>query len=821
MSLRKDGDVRGGGVPTRRARVVSAVAILAVCAAICLRAAPAFAYYPTSSISGIPATWTAGDVTFTLTSDSSEAQIQYWIDGDPTGDIYYLPVTITADGYTYVEYACHDGHSLREDPHYATILIDKSAPVTSVTGAPTGWTTPGTYALHVTPGDAYSGVAATYYRIDDGPPQLLAGTTVSVTSTRTTWVDCWSVDRVGNVEVPKTTVIHVDGGLPATTLSGLPGTPWGWTSSPVIFSLAGESPSGPVASTIYRLGSGPLTVFSGPVTFSTEGATPLAFSSVDAVGAREPTRTVMLDIDYSPPVSWATGLPGGPTPSNVTFALAGSDALSGLAAIDYSLDGAATVPYVAPVTLAAGADTSSTHTLTWWAVDRAGNAEAAHSSSIQLDTRLPITTLSGAPSGWVSGDVTFVLSAFSPGYQVSGTYYRFGSGAVHAYTSPVVVSSLEATTVSFWSQDSQGQIESPQSRTLLIDRIAPVSTASGIPGGASPVPVTFTLQGSDTGSGLKEIRYRLGSGSVAVYAGPVTVSSPGLTTVTWWAVDWAGNAEAPHAATADIESGGVATSISGVPPGWSRGDVTFSLEAQGDASGGTYYRVGAQPLTGYAAPVTISSEGTTDVSWYSVNGLGVAEPLHTAQVRIDRTPPVTTSDVATSYPGAATIHLSASDALSGVAGTTWSLDGGVATSGTVVQVSTSGTHTVTYASTDVAGNGEAPHGDTFTVGGASAPSALTIAVTPKSVALPRPFALSGILSHGVVGDLCVVEVRKPGSARWSYSSARGAYQASPSVVAWWYRYTPKLRGTYTFRVRFAGGAGRAPTVSGTVSVRVR
>jgi hypothetical protein len=89
------------------------------------------------------------------------------------------------------------------------------------------------------------------------------------------------------------------------------------------------------------------------------------------------------------------------------------------------------------------------------------------------------------------------------------------------------------------------------------------------------------------------------------------------------------------------------------------------------------------------------------------------------------------------------------------------------------------------------------------------------------VALPRPFTLSGILSHGVVGDLCVVEVRKPGSGRWSYSSARAAYAASPASVGWWYRYTPRLRGTYTFRVRFAGGAGRAPTVSGTVSVRVR
>jgi hypothetical protein len=67
----------------------------------------------------------------------------------------------------------------------------------------------------------------------------------------------------------------------------------------------------------------------------------------------------------------------------------------------------------------------------------------------------------------------------------------------------------------------------------------------------------------------------------------------------------------------------------------------------------------------------------------------------------------------------------------------------------------------------------------------------------------------------------VVYVRKPGSPRWSYSSARLAYGETDATAKWWYRYTPKLRGTYSFYVKFAGGAGAPASTSRTISVSVR
>lgn len=103
-----------------------------------------------------------------------------------------------------------------------------------------------------------------------------------------------------------------------------------------------------------------------------------------------------------------------------------------------------------------------------------------------------------------------------------------------------------------------------------------------------------------------------------------------------------------------------------------------------------------------------------------------------------------------------------------------------------------------------------------------AATSITIGSSASRVAYRKPFVLSGVLTPGGVGDLCVVYVKKPGSGRWSYSSARLAYAADGAGGGiWWYRYTPKLRGTYCFYARFAGDAGRLSSQSRTIGVTVR
>jgi hypothetical protein len=104
------------------------------------------------------------------------------------------------------------------------------------------------------------------------------------------------------------------------------------------------------------------------------------------------------------------------------------------------------------------------------------------------------------------------------------------------------------------------------------------------------------------------------------------------------------------------------------------------------------------------------------------------------------------------------------------------------------------------------------------------PGTVGISAAPTSVKLPKPFVLQGRLFPGMSNDPCVVYVKKPGSARWSYSSNRLAYWPSYSDVGyadWWYRYTPKATGTYQFYVQYAGDSGRLAATSKTISVSVK
>lgn len=73
---------------------------------------------------------------------------------------------------------------------------------------------------------------------------------------------------------------------------------------------------------------------------------------------------------------------------------------------------------------------------------------------------------------------------------------------------------------------------------------------------------------------------------------------------------------------------------------------------------------------------------------------------------MDATPPNTTTNALGGYRGAATINLTATDAVSGVDNTQWCLDGGEFFTGTTVTTDTVGPHWLQYFSVDKLGNAE-------------------------------------------------------------------------------------------------------------------
>ncbi len=174
------------------------------------------------------------------------------------------------------------------------------------------------------------------------------------------------------------------------------------------------------------------------------------------------------------------------------------------------------------------------------------------------DTTAPTTTHTLAPpapaSGWHAGDATVTLST-EPG---ATTQYKLGTGAFQSYTGPVMVSDEGTTVVTYRSTDAEGNVEADKTVTVKIDKTAPASTATP-DGGTFTGPTAVTLAGTDSGSGVAKVEYRLDGGAWTEYTSPVTISGTGQHTLERRATDVAGNVSGVASGTYTIQSGGAPT----------------------------------------------------------------------------------------------------------------------------------------------------------------------------------------------------------------------------------------------------------------------
>lgn len=240
--------------------------------------------------------------------------------------------------------------------------------------------------------------------------------------------------------------------------------------------------------------------------------------------------------------------------------------------------------------------------------------------------------------------------------------------------------------------------------------------------------------------------------------------------------------------------------------GWNRSDVLVSLSASDAPDGSgvarTVCQLDDQTPGIFTGAVLLSTEGTHTVRFRSIDRAGNAEATQTATIRIDEGVPTTTDDHVTSYTASATVHLLAADPLSGVASTTWTLDGSVGT-GLSPATSTLGSHTLKYATTDVAGNVEDTHTVTFVVL-ATPPTVYSTKVKlsgASSIKVRKSYKLLGTISPSAAGGrVKIVLTRLAGRKYRSYSTVyatlvRGTFS---------YSFKPKYRGSWRATVSFGG-----------------
>jgi Chitobiase/beta-hexosaminidase C-terminal domain len=173
---------------------------------------------PTTTASASPSSgWTKGPVTLTLAAtDSGGSGLKatyYKIDGQ-SQQTYSKPVSLTT-GST-VTYWSVDKAGNSEQTHSFTPQIDTTAPTTTATAAPSGWTN-GSVTLTLAASDSGgSGLKAIYYKID-GQSQQTYSAPVKLTSA--TAVTYWSVDNAGNSEKTHSFTPQIDTTPPVVTIT--------------------------------------------------------------------------------------------------------------------------------------------------------------------------------------------------------------------------------------------------------------------------------------------------------------------------------------------------------------------------------------------------------------------------------------------------------------------------------------------------------------------------------------------------------------------------------------------------------------------------
>lgn len=367
-----------------------------------------------------------------------------------------------------------------------------------------------------------------------------------------------ATDRAGNVETaPSTfdTSIVYDHTAPITMASLSDDPAPTWHNHDVTVSLSsGDSLSG-VIGTSYRIDGGTWSTYSSTITITNQGSHVLEYRSMDGAGNVEPIHSVTVNIDTTTPTSSVSSITGNTGQNGwyrgaVVVTLHGQDAFSGVSMIEYRIDGSTWIVYDSGFQLSA----EGSHVLEYRATDIAGNVEETKIIELHIDVDKPVTavTLTGTAGlpGYYNDPVTVNLSASDANSGINKTFYRVDGGEWLSYLGNISLESEGNHVIEFFSTDIAGNNEAAKSVMLVVDTIAPTTTAtlSGTEGTGDWYisSVTIALSSVDGISGVNQTIYRLDNGGWTAFTSAINVAGDGLHTIEYYSIDRSLNEETVH-----------------------------------------------------------------------------------------------------------------------------------------------------------------------------------------------------------------------------------------------------------------------------------
>jgi hypothetical protein len=346
--------------------------------------------------------------------------------------------------------------------------------------------------------------------------------------------------------------------------------------------------------------------------------------------------------------------------------------------------------------------------LSYYAVDRAGNRETTKTITVAIDLQAPTTEIAlssalPAQNGWYRRPVTITLTAQDDRSGLGcngGTFYQIDGGAEQRYVGPAVLVGNGPHTVSYYSRDAAGNVESTRSVQFYLDQELPTIThAVEVTTACAYLrpPVQIALRAADSVSGVDRVEYRPIRETTWAEGTEITLlceDGDGTHVFEYRAWDWAGNVSAVGVVTVqtDCTAPRKPSALTPSQTSWTQQDGHFGLhwtnppELSGVAA--AYYRIDGGPRMGPVrgedisalANITVTTEGLHSIYVWLEDCLGNSDEAQgevlTHAFKLDLTPPYCDSAVVNGpscggqtpvyFTGPVTITITGHDALSGV-----------------------------------------------------------------------------------------------------------------------------------------------------------
>src|SRR5271157_1146019 len=339
-----------------------------------------------------------------------------------------------------------------------------------------------------------SGVSSMHYQVNGSGWQTYSVIfTLGSSANGTYFIQFYSMDYAGNKESTKIIVVFIDTIAPSTTISYTPVAAPNFVSTSTSFTLTSHDNTGGTGlSSVqfqYTNGSG-WQGYVSPFYLSsaTNGTVVINYRGIDILGNMEAMGTLIVRLDtISPLTTISYFVAASPdyvnTTTMFTFSPLDNSGGSGIASTQYQYDGSSWLLYSAPFTLALA--TNGLVTISFRSFERAGNPENVETTTVNLDTFAPTTTISFTPHygvDYVNSTTQFTISAIDNigGSGIGNIYYKTDILDWTRYSTPFSLNGYVSGTytISYYSVDKVGNPDSTHQLVVHLDIIGPTIVIS-------------------------------------------------------------------------------------------------------------------------------------------------------------------------------------------------------------------------------------------------------------------------------------------------------------------------------------------------------